>query len=327
MAHLSPGGDTPDGADGRDRGQILLIAGLALGVTFVALALVLNAAIFTENLASRGQTTGGDDAVRYAQEVTRGGAELLTYENLNVTASTDHPTLFARLDSGVGTIDDVLTRQRTGISATASVAANGSASTNGTRLWQANASRAFTNATGAEDWTLAAGVDDTRAFRLQVDNGGLLSGCGLFSDCFYLTVSDGADDWRVQIYDNGILTVEVDDGSGSTETCTSSEATVDIDLTAGTVDGEPCPALSFGEAPDSGYDITYSNADEVTGTYSLVVDDPAIASGGTPSDYAVGSNSPNASVAVYELVLDADYGTADIDYTTPLRLAPGEPDA
>lgn len=326
MAHLSR--DSPaDGDSTRDRGQILLIAGLALGVTFVALALVLNAAIFTENLASRGETTGGDDAVRFVQEVTRGGTELLTYENHNATASTDHSTLFGRLDAGVATVDDVVTRQRTGISATASLAANGSASTNGTRIWQANASRAFTNATGAEDWTLADGIDRTRAFRLSVDGGSLLSGCGLFNDCFYLNVTDGSEFWRVQIYDSSPVTVAVENESGATEYCSSNEATVDIDLTAGTVDGEGCSALDFGDAPDSGYDITFTNSDQVTGTYSLVVDDPAIASGATPSDYATGSNSPNATVAVYELVLDSDYGTAAVDYTTHLRLAPGEPDA
>ena len=36
-----------------NRGQLLLVAAIALGILFVALALILNTAIFTENLATR----------------------------------------------------------------------------------------------------------------------------------------------------------------------------------------------------------------------------------------------------------------------------------
>ena len=42
-----------------ERGQILLIAAFALAVIFIALGLVVNGAIFTENLASQGDASGG----------------------------------------------------------------------------------------------------------------------------------------------------------------------------------------------------------------------------------------------------------------------------
>jgi len=46
-----------------DRGQIILIAALALAVTFIGLALVVNSAIYTQNLASRGEVAGSNDAL------------------------------------------------------------------------------------------------------------------------------------------------------------------------------------------------------------------------------------------------------------------------
>ena len=46
-----------------DRGQIILVAAFAIAVIFVSLALIVNSAIFTENLASRGETAGSDGAL------------------------------------------------------------------------------------------------------------------------------------------------------------------------------------------------------------------------------------------------------------------------
>jgi len=59
VAHLS----------GEDRGQILLVAAFALAVIFVAMALIVNSAIFTENLASRGETSGSDGALSMRADV------------------------------------------------------------------------------------------------------------------------------------------------------------------------------------------------------------------------------------------------------------------
>ncbi|MEF8907354.1 MAG: hypothetical protein V5A13_05805, partial [Haloarculaceae archaeon] len=70
MAGLTPpGGHGPSsGTDpDRDRGQIILVTAFALAVAFVALSVVINGAIFTQNLATRGDTAGGGDALQQRQ--------------------------------------------------------------------------------------------------------------------------------------------------------------------------------------------------------------------------------------------------------------------
>ncbi|MFC7080626.1 DUF7261 family protein [Halorussus caseinilyticus] len=50
-----PAGDRGRSGDGgRDRGQLILVTGLAIAVMLVALVLLLNTVIYTQNLATRG---------------------------------------------------------------------------------------------------------------------------------------------------------------------------------------------------------------------------------------------------------------------------------
>ncbi|MFW5900746.1 MAG: DUF7261 family protein, partial [Halodesulfurarchaeum sp.] len=64
----------------RSRGQIILLAGFALAIIFVSLALILNTAIFTENLATR-ETDDGHDALDLQQAVIETGDVLLRETN------------------------------------------------------------------------------------------------------------------------------------------------------------------------------------------------------------------------------------------------------
>lgn len=51
--------------DGVGRGQVILIGGITIAVALVALAVVLNAAAFTGELATRHSAVGESDAVGY----------------------------------------------------------------------------------------------------------------------------------------------------------------------------------------------------------------------------------------------------------------------
>jgi hypothetical protein len=316
MAHLS---------DNRsDRAQLLIVSAFALGVLFVALALILNSAIFTENLASRGETTGGDDVVAYQQSLERGVGELLRYENENVTGTdVSRGTIEARVTTGATDLGTVLTRRSAKTGATSTLSVTGSA--DGTLLRQTD-NRTFTDASGADDWSLATQVNDTRAFRLNVSGGGLGS-CTRFGDCFTLTVGDGSDEWSVSINDSSGVTVAVEDPTGTRETCAPVGAPAVVDVTAGTVDGTGCPALNFTEAPDTDYTIEYENGEQVAGTYSLVVDnsslDPANSSSysGDPT-----TGAPAATPALYDIGVRYDYQSATVNYSSTVRVAPGETD-
>ena len=56
----------------RDRAQLMLVTALALAVVLVVLVLLVNTAIYTENLATRGVDVGADDALEHRAAVVDG---------------------------------------------------------------------------------------------------------------------------------------------------------------------------------------------------------------------------------------------------------------
>ncbi len=301
----------------RDRCQILLIAALALGVTFVALALILNAAIFSENLATRGGTTGGDEAIEYRDDIRRGIGTVLAHENREATDSTTHSDLQNRMQSALGDFNGFVSRQEVRLGRTVNVSWSGA--TNGLRIFQTNEARAFTNDGGIDNWTLASNVDNTRNFQLNVSQSGLSETCTHHQDCFNLSISDGATDWNVSVRNASGVEVDVE-GGGACDPV--DEDWVVIDLTAGTVNGTGCGALSFADAPSSGYNIEFNAADQVEGTYSFVIDDTSVP---TSSDYGSSGADPSFTDALYDVTVQYEYETADLSIDTTLRVAPGEP--
>ncbi|MXR19826.1 DUF7261 family protein [Halobacterium bonnevillei] len=175
--------------DERDRrGQLLLVAALGLAVAFVVLALVLNAVVFTENLATRnhGQT---DSVVAYERAAEGDVGALLAQTNRHNNSDSDE--LAATLTANVETWD-----------ANASVLAVGSGHltqttvasvANGTRVVQSTR-RNFSNATGVDDWTAATGVDATRRFHVVAEP--------TTADALTLNVSNGTTAWRVRVVEN-----------------------------------------------------------------------------------------------------------------------------
>ncbi|MUV88000.1 hypothetical protein GJ631_15925 [Natronomonas sp. CBA1123] len=65
------------GPSSDSRGQLLVVVALLVATTLVALALVLNSAIFAENLSSR-ETTDSEAAIAYAADANRTVAQAVT---------------------------------------------------------------------------------------------------------------------------------------------------------------------------------------------------------------------------------------------------------
>jgi hypothetical protein len=63
-----------------ERGQLVLVAGLTIAVTFVVLALVLNGVIYTENLGTRTTDVGEREAVTTEALAIEHVASMLPYE-------------------------------------------------------------------------------------------------------------------------------------------------------------------------------------------------------------------------------------------------------
>lgn len=71
-----------------DRGQLILITGLVIAVVLVSTVLILNTAIYTENLATRSTGDDTSEAIEFQNVVIDGSTEILQNET-NSTAALD----------------------------------------------------------------------------------------------------------------------------------------------------------------------------------------------------------------------------------------------
>jgi hypothetical protein len=320
MADLTEGGDA-------DRGQLLLIAGLSLAIVLVALALILNSAIYTQNLATRGgDLTDQSDVTGVRESVERGLRESVQQANRNygsygtqegavqsdVVALSDAMRAYAAED---GRIVDVTYVDKT----------------DGKRISQSSDAE-FEDASDGDDWDVAtdvggAGTDGegVRSFRMSVVRNQLVDtplALAPFRIAFDRNDDDDADDtgeWSVEIYDDGGTTV-VDvyrQGSlyGYCHDATGSRTS--IDLTNATVGGSHCEPLDLFVFLDGPYDIRYQNGDNVEGSYEMTVGEPA----------SPGAAPVSPEDVLYSATVSVSYRTPDIEYETTVTAAPGEPDA
>ncbi|MCU4716613.1 DUF7261 family protein [Halapricum hydrolyticum] len=315
MADLRRDGRQLFGGDAErevSRGQVMLIAGFVLAVAFLAVAVMLNAVIYSENLATRGEDARGSEAIAYRADVVDGAEQLIEYVNVEYASGSGTPfeNRTAEFNRSVRSMynSTALMQSTDGIATDVTVIGV----TQGTFIGQFNASRNFTSANGIEDWELANDTYGTRAFRINITEPG--------ADDFVVSVTNGSDTWSAEIDGNSTNTTIDIDGAGS---CTVGP-TPEIDLTAGTVDGSPCEALSFGENVSAPYSIKFEDANEVVGNFSLVVNSTSY----DATNYDSERDSPFADdEAVYAATLYLRHESPDHVYATEASVVPGENDA
>jgi len=312
---------------GRDagRGQLLLVTGFAIAVAIVALVLLLNTAIYTENLATRSVDTGESDALAYRDAVERSLWPAVSEVNDGDTTRTE------RVGNAGARVDRVaeLNARRHLLEGTAATVTNRTYH-NGTRLVQTNTSRTVTP-TGAPttaNWTMATDADDVHAAELNV-TGGLESTTDTDEAFSIAVVGDGGDEWRVYVYEDagtGDVTLAVKNGTAPIDdgVCAGQFAGPPrLNLTAGTVNGTDCGALAFGSGISEPYDdvlIQYGN--RTTAEYTLTVNttlSPAV----DPSfDDSPTTTAPYQAPVVYSLHADIVYESAELTYRARIYAGP-----
>jgi hypothetical protein len=318
----------PEPPGSRRRGQVLVVGGVLFALALLALATVLNAAVFTGELATRRGAAGTDRAVGYQHAAERSVGGEVFYANYHDYGS--RPRLARALAGRVGNWSEhasvhhaatraLATTQRTGV-------------TNGSYAFQAGAG-AFTDADGAADWVLADDVTGVRRFSLNVSRDALAEPMATDTlsaltdaDPFRIRATNGSATAEVLVYADGdevvVQPVRPDDTLGSA--CAVAGEHVTVAVTAGTVGGEPCEALDFPGVTGS-VEVAYRNGDAAAGRYGLVTDVPAADIGDAP--YAPGTTGaePHVVPAVYAVTVDISYTTGELRYTTTERVAPEAP--
>lgn len=305
-------------ADLNDRGQIILIAGFALAVIFVALALIVNSAIFTENLATRGETTGGSDALieRHQMEVNVG--TIIGSVNDDTTATPLNETNQSVANM---TLQGGIQNAERGRIVTADVVGD-SEYLNG-HIYQENGSREYVTATGTPDWVVADDADRIRnaEFNISTDSLANVSKGGRIS-AFNFVITDGSDEWRMAVYEpqetNAYdANITVDDPGGGTDTFSTSGDFVLINVTDETVGG-----AAFAELGDysslSSNRTQFENGVEANGTYNISLEGVE----GIAADNFNASASPVADVDIEYLDLRYVYSSVRAQYETTFTVEP-----
>ena len=317
-----------------DRGQILVIVGLLIAVMLVALALVLNAAIFTENLSTR-ETADSEEPSSYAADTGSTVADVYNRTNDNSTRKAVYAN--TSFNESLETWAD--SRSDTAAENGALFVVNWTAYV-GWRLEQTE-NRSFTPADNDSKtaWNLSDGtnVRNVSTFEMRVNRTSLFNATGdagqTDDEAFRLVVTDeGGADWEMYLFEDGTKTVlYVGDPSNKTlvsqligdDSCETTADPATVDLQAGTLAGSPCDPLTFADGLSGELTVRYENVrkstggtESVNGTYTLVVngsDAVATDAGGHPKRFnASGKMPPTATAVVYAVRYDTRYQRKEV---------------
>jgi len=312
-----------------ESGQVLVVGGVLFALALLALATVLNAAVFTGELATRRSSVGEDRALGYQHAAEHGVGGSIYHVNYYDYASRER--LADALAGRVGNWSERASRHYAANRVLATTTRRDV--TNGSYIFQAG-NGAFTAADGAEGWTLASDVTGTRRFSMNVTRDALAEPASTdtlsdLTDAEPLRVraTNGSATAEVLVYaqDDAVVVRVVSPSEGLlSERCSATGERVTVAITAGRVGGEPCAPLAF-PLVTGAYEVSYRNGDAVAGRYGLVTDRPAADLDREP--YAPGTTGPDphAVPAVYAVTLDITYTAEELHYTTTERVAPEAP--
>lgn len=328
----------------RERGQLILIGGLSLAVVFVALALVLNSAIYTENLATRTSDNPADTAMQFRHDALVGAGTVIEHVNRNGGDRT-YSDRYSEYQNAVDEWQGLHASYSAVNGLFTEIRAPDGAGNEGTRVVDDDPGSNYTSAAGQTDWTVANDAQ-IRQLQMNVDKGDFPSSVddgtvkdtldGAENSAFYAEIDDGADSWRVAVYrDSNTDEVKVMsyDLSGGFSTCTAEGESVQIDITGETLDGTHCEALSFVDDLSNTHAISYHNAHLIFGTYELTVDrvegsfrsEVDAENGGSTYFDNPGDGAPYTTPAIYSATIELVYDGPSVTYETEVRVAPGEP--
>ena len=291
---------------GGDRGQVIIVFALVLAIVFVALAVVVNSAIYTENVSTRDTGTDSKETLEQRQWVS---AEIQRH------VDRTNEQAFAVDDGGEldGDLRDAFTDWESVTSANAAlsgrvVGVNLVDTRIGSAISQPNTSdfTAGGEMEGETDWTLAEDVTEAGQFEMEVEEESLINAnqselnvSNVLSEAFTVQVTTD-ETWEVLLYQGPtsetVYVFVMEPGSSPSDTdemfdnsCLydASNGTATIDFRNASADCEP---LEFYEDEVVGeeHEVRYENTESggltilnveviepgptVEGTYRLFVD-------------------------------------------------------
>lgn len=278
-----------------NRGQMILLMGVVLAVMFVALALLVNAAIYTDNVATRGGDPAAE-ALEYQNGVVDSTAGLLDAENPESTGEDD--TTAGDIETAIGIEHEHHERYhlRRGAATDTTVE-----STAEGRLVSE------TNANGFETWEASA--SEVRGFVITLDTSNMTVGN---ETSFYLNI-DGTE---LEVNKTSTDVVEVEGGTEGISCTANADADGDVefDVTGELLGGDTCefgfPAFSDGSR------IGIKSGENGAGSYELAI----------RSNEATSTFPSSVTRFVYDVDVALRIDTPELSYERTVRITSETPD-
>jgi len=294
---------------GKDRAQLIVIAGLLLAVLFVGLAVVVNSAIYTENVSTRESTSSANVIADDTESLER-IKESLSHANYhsNTAAFSERQGIVeddlsewdAHMGSGSARTGQAVGYENAGMTEGVRVSQDerGDFMPSGEDLVEGLLDETLDPfGIGERTQWLVVPNATTRAFGMTVERDSLAqTRQGLLDDIddlsneiltgsseFWVQIDDGEETWRVYLVDDvdnetvAAVATEIDGNNEEIiETCHvpggGDTATVRITTAEMESDGTTTPCLALENISDSPHDVYYIGADEVEGTYQIIID-------------------------------------------------------
>lgn len=306
--------------EGRSRGQLLIVTGVVIAALIIALALVFNAALFTE--AQSTSVTFSDTAQGNSlkETHTENIAQAIQIENEQMDGEAP-----ANVEAIIQSIGDRTSHRQSKYGAVASV--DHDSTTTGERIVWTDPTEEFVDGNGNETWNVTKDIGNIRVFSLSPTELPSLSDPSpteLQSNAFGITFNpietvnqtaylyEDSGDFHIRSVDESgsvIASCRVEDGPETSIQFTT-QTLVTADETA------PCRHLwpTFNVAT-----IQFENGNTASGEFEYVL------SSGTVAPDTDGHSNIDTATAVYATTVAFEFTTDSTEYTTVSRIARGEP--
>jgi hypothetical protein len=295
-----------------DRAQLILVGALSLATVLVALALVMNSAIFAENLATReGQQKSGQ-VVTLEQEAQRGAGVAMQHLHHDAGSHATYADLEDGLETSINEWSDTKVRDSAREGKYVDIQYTGTY-TKGTRIGQDGGGTFSPGDSGALDptstlsdltsWVVAEDADEMRDFTMTVERdelepvaeanvgvylGNLEGTVSLTSPPFtaiYDVNGDGSVEHSFAIYQaddgdadsNDVKVTYRDAATGRTTTCEvdDAEPTFEVDISGGRVEGgDGCAQVfDFRSGITDPVRLHYAQPTAIEGDYEFITKD------------------------------------------------------
>lgn len=297
-----------------DRGQLMLVGAVVMAASLLALVVVLNSTIYTQN-TNPGSSLGEMNEVERQLEVVRTDVDRLTDRLGQRDGYVDIHELNATLTVyGDRKAEQIVDRRPAYLDVTLNESAS---DLEREVLRQSNRSRAVLSRSNQSDWTLVenATFNESTPFELVIEPRSP-------TPTTFIAEGEDGGDWRLNVSQgpSNTVSVEVTYDNGTTVSESVSGNATRVNVTGGAINGTQ--RFAFAPGLDAPYDLRVENGHRSDGAYHILVDEASdVDTGNFHTD--PGDGQPYVSRELSTAVVDVEYASDKVSAESQIAVRIG----